>query len=305
MGNLISLLIFFGFWLFVIAIALAAYMAVKYNALQKQAQQIKEGASNVQVMLKKRFELSNRLLDIATGYADHEKLIVLKVSQDRNDVLSQRTTQNFQQSNEAIRYVTQLAENYPQLKADHTYLRLMHDLKIVEDELQGKREWYNRFVRDYNSNINSVPTVFFAGKIGFETAPYINFDDPEGLDNIKEFRTADATRLNALVKDFGSQALAVSQTLGSAVSQASAELMERGKRTKRYFYMDVNNQRQGAVTLQELERLRMNNELRDESWVIEETGKEWIPYQNIRPRSASNLPEPPPPAPPSWKDGTQ
>jgi LemA protein len=298
MQGLVSLFIMFIF-LAVCALAVAGFFAVTgYNALQSQSQFTREAFSNIQIMLKKRFELLNRLMDLVKGYSDHESLVYLKVSQDRNQTGTE-LAESFQQSRVALAQVMRVAESYPQIKADGAYRQMMYDLQQIEGELQFKREVYNGKVREYNTNLSTIPTVFYAKPLGFSSASFLEFDNAEGLHQIKDFSNDDGARLHDLIKGFGGKAKSAAIAAGQAVSKARSEIKHAQRPSgggKKFYYTGADNKPTGPVFVEELEKMCVEGNLSVETFVIPEDGTEWIPYRNIRPRSVNNLPPVPPPS---------
>ncbi len=293
MGPIIT----FVFLLILLVIVIGVVGANNYNSLQSLANLVKEASSNIKVMLKKRVDLTNRLIDISAGYASHEKLIHIKMSQDMAEGLSS-LAQSYSKSNQALTYVSRLADNFPELKADHTYLRLMDELKVIEGDLQSKREIYNAFARNYNTKISSMPAALFSGALGFTAAPFLDFDSTDGLDTVKDFQTDDGTMLKEVLSNYGGRVVGASKNLGDQVYKAGSDLVEKGSKEYikkvKYYYVDAANQPAGPKTLHELDELLASGLISEDSYVVEEGGKEWKPYRSINRKSSGT---PPPPRP--------
>lgn len=177
----------------------------------------------------------------------------------------------------------------------------MYDLKMIEGELQYKREFYNQKVRSYNTNLTTIPTILYAKPLGFTSASYLEFDDAEGLDQIKDFVNDDGERLHEIIKGFSQKAVSATKSAGQSLTKAGKEIVEsnNSRSAKRYFHSDGEKAVETAVSLQILDKMFREGKITKESWVCEENGKEWITYDSIRPRSAAeNLPPLPPP---TWK----
>jgi len=167
------------FWVLIIVITWVIY---QYNKLQSAMQVIREGWSNLQAAMKKRVDLANQIIDIASGYGEHEKLTHVTLS---NNIEG------------AIDRVFALAQNYPQLRANETYQQLMGQLEKLEESILSRRENYNLRVRTYNAMRNTFPTVLIAGKLKFDVVPYFELDDAESLEKIKLFARDDSQALRA------------------------------------------------------------------------------------------------------------
>lgn len=144
-----------------ILIGLGIWLIVIYNRLQKNMQDIREGFSNLQAGLKKRQHLSGQIVEIASGYMEHEQLTQLKIAQGRQD----------------MKRMMVLAEAFPDLKADNTYQQLMLQLEGLENDILKRRESYNKRVKVYNSYRNSFPVILVAQKLSFGIVQYFDNDD--------------------------------------------------------------------------------------------------------------------------------
>ena len=109
-------------WLILIIIAAISYLAVQYNKAQSLAQSVKEAHSNITVTLKKRLDLVNKLIDIARSYGEHEKLTYIAVVEGESlGALAQASLR----ADNTITQLNNLSRNYPELKANQMYMRLM------------------------------------------------------------------------------------------------------------------------------------------------------------------------------------
>lgn len=192
-GSLIKMIIY-------IAIIVAGFGIYSYNKLQRLGQGVKSANATVLTVIQKRADLVNKLMDIAKEYGNHEKLVHITLSNNLVDT--------FKASTAAIANLNSLAANYPELKANAAYQQLMNQINVVEGELQHKREVYNNFVQVYNSNRLQIPTVLFAGVLGFKEAPYFDFDN---LQEIKEFKTDDGQLLKDVISSASSKAVDMTQ----------------------------------------------------------------------------------------------
>ncbi|MGI2152764.1 LemA family protein [Shewanella oncorhynchi] len=186
--------------LFVLFCAFAVWSVFTYNSLQSKKQSLVEQASNIQVSLQKRRDLASRVIDIAQGYGDHEKLTHLKISADQ-----QASTQS----------LAALSQSFPELKANETYSKLMNQLEDLEDNIAMKRETYNKHVNIYNSYRSSFPTMLVANKLSFDSAPYYNADNEDTLGSLAIFNRDDSEAVKNLISTS-------SQTLKSSAKYLKA-----------------------------------------------------------------------------------
>jgi len=201
-------------WLiFFILLIIAIWAIFQYNKLQRAMQIIREAWSNLQAAMKKRVDLANQIIDIASGYGEHEKLTHVTLS---NNVEG------------AIERVFALAQSYPQLRANETYQQLMGQLEALEESILSRRETYNSQVRYYNSMRNAFPTVLIANKLKFDVVPYFEIDDAKSLEKVKIFQRDDSQALRAVLNQGGS---AVKRKLQQTKGQI-AEHMNRQSNPK-------------------------------------------------------------------------
>lgn len=202
-GNfLLVLLILSGF---------LAWFVHQYNHLQSLSQQVREGHSNIMVSMKKRVDLANKLVDIASNYGDHEKLTHISIA--KAESLQSTFSHSSRQVETALSGVMVMARAYPELRANEAYQKLMHQLETIESDLQTKRQDYNAKVRVYNTRCNTIPIVFFASQLGFRSAAYFDVENSDSLENLKDFVTDDGTLLKAMLSGVGNRVMSASQSL--------------------------------------------------------------------------------------------
>lgn len=192
------------FMLFVLFVGSAWFVMTRYNALQTLAQGVREAHANLMAAMKKRIDLTNKLIDIARGYADHEKLTHISVA-NAGDEISVGNAGAAAAG--ALNQVLKLATQYPDLKANTAYQQLMSQLDQIETDLQAKREAYNAQVRVYNTALVRLPTSLYARQLGFRSAPYFDVENADALDRLKDFHSDDAEHLKQMLSH-GSRRLA-------------------------------------------------------------------------------------------------
>ncbi|BAH37137.1 MAG TPA: LemA family protein [Gemmatimonas aurantiaca] len=182
------------FTLFILFVALAVYTVRRYNALQTLAHGVREAHANVMASMKKRLDLVNKLVDIAKGYADHEKLTHLTIANNGADA----TMGEAAAASGVLTQVMRMATQYPELKANAAYQQLMAQLDLIESDLQSKREAYNAMVRVYNSSIGQLPISLYAKQLGFNSAPYFDVENADSLEKMRDFHNEDAEHLKQM-----------------------------------------------------------------------------------------------------------
>ncbi len=159
-------------WIILGVLAAAVAVAVMaYNTMVSLRRRADQAFADIDVQLKQRHDLIPNLVETVKGYAAHEKETFDAVINARNGAVAAKgpeaQAQAEQQLNGAVGRLMALAEAYPDLKANTNFLKLQEDLGSVEDKLSAARRFFNNAVGEYNAQIESVPSVFFAAKFGF------------------------------------------------------------------------------------------------------------------------------------------
>ena len=159
------------------------YVISIYNRLVRLKNQAEEGWSGISVQLKRRYDLIPNLVNCVKGYAAHEQATLEKVIEKRNQAMSiQAPAEKAAAENalsQTIKALFALSENYPDLKANTTFIELQHSLNTVEDDLQNARRYYNATVRNLNTAVDSFPSNIIARKYGFEKREFFDIDETE------------------------------------------------------------------------------------------------------------------------------
>ncbi|MEM7009522.1 MAG: LemA family protein [Thermodesulfobacteriota bacterium] len=165
----------------IVAVAVAAVTI--YNGLVKLRNTSEQAWADVDVQLKRRYDLIPNLVETVKGYASHEKETFEKVVQARNQAMGAGTpsdkgvAENFLTS--ALKSLFALAEAYPDLKANQNFLDLQDELSKIEEQIQLARRYYNAVVRDLNTKIETVPSNIIANMFNFEQKDYFELDSEE------------------------------------------------------------------------------------------------------------------------------
>jgi len=156
----------------VVAVAVILWVILIYNSLVTLKNRAKEAWSDIDVQLKRRYDLIPNLVEAVKGYAKHEKELFEKVTQAR---VSAMGAQGVHAKAEAenmlsgtLKSLFAVAENYPDLKASVNFLELQRELTDTEDKIQAARRFYNTNVRDLNIKIESFPDNVLANTFGFK-----------------------------------------------------------------------------------------------------------------------------------------
>jgi LemA protein len=151
-----------------------AYLLAQYNALVALKNYIRESWSDVDVELKRGYDLIPNLVATVKGYATHEREVFERVTELRNRCAANNGAVADQSRDEvqlvaALKQLLVVVENYPQLKADQNFLKLQTELVNTEDRIQAARRFYNGNVRDYRNKCETFPSNLVANMFGFKS----------------------------------------------------------------------------------------------------------------------------------------
>src|SRR5437667_1733843 len=143
-----------------------------YNSLVRLKVQTDNAWADIDVQLKRRYDLIPNLVETVKGYAGHEKGTLEAVINARNRAMSATSPSDKAQAENilsgALKSLFALAEAYPQLRAIESFTSLQNSLSQIEDTVQNARRYYNAVVRDLNTKIQQFPTNILAGMLGFK-----------------------------------------------------------------------------------------------------------------------------------------
>ncbi|MFW6264476.1 MAG: LemA family protein [Bacillota bacterium] len=176
-------------WIILVVLMLMAFFFIFfYNRLVVLRQRVKNSWSQVDVQLKRRYDLIPNLVNVVKAYAKHEKETFTRITEARSQAVSADSTkkqaeaENFLSS--ALQNLFAVVENYPELKANENFRELQNDLSETENKIAFARQFYNDTVQNYNIRVETFPSNIIAGIIGFKQEEFFNIDDPKEKDNI-------------------------------------------------------------------------------------------------------------------------
>ncbi|AAM32309.1 LemA protein [Methanosarcina mazei Go1] len=142
-----------------------------YNDLIKQRNRVENAWAQIEVQLKRRYDLIPNLVETVKGYAGHEKTLLENVTKARAAVMSangvNETAEASNYLSSTLRSLFAVAENYPDLKANQNFLQLQKDLMDTENKIAYARQFYNDTVMKYNISIQTIPKNIVASLSGF------------------------------------------------------------------------------------------------------------------------------------------
>src|SRR3954466_2468251 len=157
------------------------WFAGMYNGLVRRRVECDNAWSQIDVQLKRRYDLIPNLVETVKGYAGHERQTLEAVIQARNMAINaQGPAQQAQAENMisgALKSLFALSEAYPDLKANQNFLNLQEELTGTEGRIAYARQFYNDTVQKYNTKIQTFPTVVIAGMLHFTEREYFEIDE--------------------------------------------------------------------------------------------------------------------------------
>ena len=172
--------------IFVLLGLLIIWLIATYNSLIRQRNRVDEAWSDIEVQLKRRYDLIPNLVSTVKGYAAHESGVFEKVTAARTAAMSATSPHDKLAAENilsgALKSLFAVAENYPDLKANQNFLSLQGDLTDTENKIQASRRFYNGNVRDFNTKLQVFPTNMIGNMLGFSAREFFDIDEkgPEG-----------------------------------------------------------------------------------------------------------------------------
>ena len=169
--------------LILVVIILVIFSAILlYNKLVRLRQNYKNAFSDIDVQLKQRYDLVPQLVETVKGYADHEKQLFENVTEARAKVGQADRSGPERMKAEgilggALANLLAVAENYPDLKADSNFRRLMDELSDIENKIAAARRFFNSAISEYNTAIQQFPANLIAGQFDFHEEEFFELDD--------------------------------------------------------------------------------------------------------------------------------
>lgn len=177
-------------WVVVAVVAIVIFWLIAtYNGLIRLRNRTDEAWSDIDVQLKRRYDLIPNLVETVKGYASHERELFEKVTQARSNAM-QATTPEEQGKAEnmlagTLKSLFAVAENYPDLKANQNFAKLQDELSDTENKIQASRRFYNGNVRDLNTKLQVFPTNMIASMLGFKKREFFEIEEAEQRENVE------------------------------------------------------------------------------------------------------------------------
>lgn len=178
-----------GIVILVIVVLLVVFVITKYNKLVTLRQKVRNGWSQIDVQLQRRFDLIPNLIETVKGYMEHESSVLEKVSELRSSWANAQTVADKasldNQLSETLKTIMAVAENYPDLKANQNFMSLQQELTNTEDKISYSRQFYNDIVTKYNTELEVFPSNIVASMFNFKAEELFKVDSAEARKNVK------------------------------------------------------------------------------------------------------------------------
>ncbi len=161
--------------------AIVLWFVLTYNGLITRRNRVDEAWSDIDVQLKRRYDLIPNLVETVKAYAKHESSVFENVTKARSAAMGAQTLGEHAQAENmltgALKSLFAVAEAYPELKASQNFAMLQDELRDAEDKIQAARRFYNGNVRDFNTALQVFPTNIVAGAFGFTKRDFFELND--------------------------------------------------------------------------------------------------------------------------------
>jgi len=165
------------------------WFVVIYNGFVRLVNRVKEAWADIDVQLKRRYDLIPNLVETVKGYATHEKTAFENVTKARAMALG---AQGLEEKGKAenmltgtLKSIFAIAEAYPQLKANENFLELQRELSDTENKIQAARRFYNGNVRDLNIGVETFPKNIIANMFKFSKMEFFQLEEGEAREQVK------------------------------------------------------------------------------------------------------------------------
>ncbi len=164
-----------------VVVVLGGWLVATYNGLIQSRNRVDEAWSDIEVQMKRRYDLIPNIVETVKAYAKHEDSVFTKVTEARSAAMgAQSAAEHAQAENmlsQTLKSLFAVAEAYPALQSTGNFMHLQTELSDAEDKISASRRFYNANVRDYNTSLQSFPVNVIAGSFAFTKREF--FDAPE------------------------------------------------------------------------------------------------------------------------------
>ncbi|OGN05213.1 MAG: hypothetical protein A3B99_02205 [Candidatus Yanofskybacteria bacterium RIFCSPHIGHO2_02_FULL_44_12b] len=172
-----------------VVIVVVLWLVGAYNGLIRSRNRARESWADIDVQLKRRYDLIPNLVEAVKGYASHEQKTLDMVIQARSKAMGAKTVAEHAQAENvltgALKSLFALSEAYPQLRAVESFAKLQDELSDTENKIQAARRFYNTNVMTLNTMIEQFPTNLIAGRFGFKKEEFFQLENDKEREPVK------------------------------------------------------------------------------------------------------------------------
>lgn len=172
-----------------IVVILLIWIIAIYNALITLKNRVDEAWSDIDVQLKRRYDLIPNLVETVKGYATHERELFEKVTEARTKAMGATGAKEKAQAenmlSQTLKSLFAVAENYPQLRASENFMKLQDELSDTENKIQAARRFYNGNVRDFNIKIQVFPNNVINSFLNFKAREFFEVADAKERETVQ------------------------------------------------------------------------------------------------------------------------
>lgn len=165
------------------------WFIASYNGFVRLVNRVKEAWADIDVQLKRRYDLIPNLVETVKGYATHEREAFEKVTQARAKALGAQTVREKGEADNmvssALKSIFAIAEAYPQLRAVESFVNLQNEISDTENKIQAARRFYNTNVRDLNTKIETFPPNIIAKMFNFQKREFFELEEEAAKEPVK------------------------------------------------------------------------------------------------------------------------
>lgn len=173
----------------IVVVVIILWLIGVYNGLIRLHNRVKEAWSDIDVQLKRRYDLIPNLMETVRGYMKHEEGVLTKVTEARASAMKATGAEAKGKAenmlSETLKSLFAVAENYPDLKASQNFLQLQDEISDTENKIQAARRFYNGQVRDFNTKIQVFPNNLVAGMLKFTAEKFFAIENETERENVK------------------------------------------------------------------------------------------------------------------------
>jgi len=175
-------------------LGLSAYLLTLYNGMVALKQSVSRAWANIDVLLKQRHDEIPKLVRTVEGYMQHERAIFDKLSEARGALMNAKSVPQRAEAegliSRALGQLFAVAENYPDLKANQSFLQLQSRISDIENQIADRREFYNDTVTTFNTRLEQLPDKFVGQWLNYHPAELYKVDEADKQDVEIQFRMA-------------------------------------------------------------------------------------------------------------------